>query len=453
MTEPRRELPPGWEWRTIRDVTMDVPNVDPRREPTASFTYVDISSIDNERLAVTEARRLTGREAPSRARRPVRTGDVVFSNVRTYLRNIARINGLPEPAIASTGFTVLRPGDDVIPDYLFRYVASDEFIEAITPRQTGTQYPATSDRVVRSQPIPLPPIDEQRRIAAWLAAIDGRRASIGDRLAAARAIVDRLRTAILAAACSGRLTADWRAGHNLSPVDPGPALSVQAARHSSGADNTPELTEIPASWAWWSVESITSKVIDYRGRTPPTSSEGTIPHVRTTQIREGRIDWHVDRFVTEETYDRYMTRGMPRRGDVLFTMEAPLGEVGVIDTGERFSIAQRILLLSPVDDVIGDFLALALRSPAVRRAIELRSTGTGVSGIAYKRLRSVLIPRPPAEEQLEIVERAKAALETADRLSAGIAAAEVALERSARGALARAFRGEVVPPDVDSDLV
>ena len=60
---------------------------------------------------------------------------------------------------------------------------------------------------------------------------------------------------------------------------------------------------IPAAeglWAWWSIEAITERVIDYRGRTPPSASAGLIPHVRTTQIRDGRVDWKTDRFVTQE---------------------------------------------------------------------------------------------------------------------------------------------------------
>jgi len=174
--------------------------------------------------------------------------------------------------------------------------------------------------------------------------------------------------------------------------------------------------------------------------------------VRTTQLRDGRIDWHVDRFVAAETYGTYMTRGLPERGDVLFTMEAPLGEVGVVDVDEPFSIAQRILLLRPGDGLTGDYLALALRSPAVRRAIELRSTGSGVSGVAYKRLRSVLIPKPPLEEQFEIVRRAHAALKTAEELATALSRARDALERSVRATAAMAFRGEFAVVD-DGELV
>jgi type I restriction enzyme S subunit len=83
------ELPKGWTWARISDVTEKVPNVKPDDDPEREFCYVDISSISNADYRITEAKRFKGKDAPSRARRPIRAHDVLFSNVRTYLRNIA----------------------------------------------------------------------------------------------------------------------------------------------------------------------------------------------------------------------------------------------------------------------------------------------------------------------------------------------------------------------------
>jgi type I restriction enzyme S subunit len=356
------------------------------------------------------------------------------------------------PVVINQDLKAFDSGDRVLNEWLAAWLRAGEREILGTDRRDGTTVQSVQYSMLKQRVLPVPPPDEQRRILARLHTIGGRRASIVGRLAAGHAIVDRLRVAVVGAACSGRLTADWRSAHQVENVPPGPSPSPQAQRHGGGAENSDAFTQIPESWGWWSVESITSTVIDYRGRTPPSSEAGTIPHVRTTQLREGRIDWNVDRFVTVETYDRYMTRGLPQRGDVLFTMEAPLGEVGVVDVDYPFSIAQRILLLRPGGGITGDYLALALRSPAVWRAIELRSTGSGVLGIAYKRLRSVLVPKPPLEEQLEIVRQAHAALKTGDEVAAALSSAEDAVARSVRAAAAAAFRGELVAVD-DPELV
>jgi type I restriction enzyme S subunit len=159
-------IPEGWREFTIGDVVERVPNVKPELEPERDFGYVDISSIDNSRFEIIDRKRIKGKDAPSRARRPIRPGDVLFSNVRTYLRNIALVGESLDVDICSTGFTVLRPKPCVDSRFLFRYVLSDEFIDRITPTQTGTHYPATSDRMIFEESIRIPALSEQRRIVA-----------------------------------------------------------------------------------------------------------------------------------------------------------------------------------------------------------------------------------------------------------------------------------------------
>src|SRR4051794_13604805 len=86
------ELPSGWVKVTLGEICLPVPSVRPEDSPHTDFTYFDIGAIDNLRSRVSEPKTLTGRLAPSRARQGVRKGDILFSNVRTNLRNIARLD-------------------------------------------------------------------------------------------------------------------------------------------------------------------------------------------------------------------------------------------------------------------------------------------------------------------------------------------------------------------------
>lgn len=454
MTAGNGDLPGRWIMTTMGEVAEVVGGGTPKTTVSGNFddatghpwlTPADLTG-HREKTISHGKRFLTDQGLKTSAAKYMPPGTILFSS-RAPIGYVAIA---ANPVTTNQGFRSFVPSERLDSNYAYHYLRSIK--DVAEQMASGTTFNELSGSKAKTLPIPLPPVDEQRRIAVWLDEMGARRSSISDRLAAARAIVDRLRTAVLAAACCGRLTTECRSVNTLQRVPQGPLLSTQAQRHASGAENSNNFTDIPESWGWWSVESIIAKVIDYRGRTPPTSDAGTIPHVRTTQLRDGRIDWHVDRFVAAETYGTYMTRGLPERGDVLFTMEAPLGEVGVVDVDEPFSIAQRILLLRPGDGLTGDYLALALRSPAVRRAIELRSTGSGVSGVAYKRLRSVLIPKPPLEEQFEIVRRAHAALKTAEELATALSRARDALERSVRATAAMAFRGEFAVVD-DGELV
>lgn len=160
------ELPEGWMLLRLAEVVEQVPNAKPEVEPEREFGYVDISSICNQTHHILDFKRFKGKNAPSRARRPIHPADVLFSNVRTYLRNVAMVPSSLDAQLCSTGFTVLRSNGAVDPHFLFRYVLTADFIDRVTPQQTGTHYPATSNRVVMGESLLLPPLAEQKRIVA-----------------------------------------------------------------------------------------------------------------------------------------------------------------------------------------------------------------------------------------------------------------------------------------------
>ena len=140
------------------------------------FEYVDISSVDRSAKAITSVARIACADAPSRARQLIRARDILVSTVRPNLNGVARVPSDLDGATASTGYCVLRPKPDLVDhDYLFHWVKTDSFVSEMTRRSTGANYPAVTDRVVRESIIPLPPLPEQRRIAAILDKADALR--------------------------------------------------------------------------------------------------------------------------------------------------------------------------------------------------------------------------------------------------------------------------------------
>ena len=150
------DLPPGWILKTIGDVITPFRSIDPNREPDREFTYIDIGAIDNANQKIAAPRKLLGKEAPSRARRLVRAGDILFSTVRTYLKNIAIVSDDLDGAIASTGIAILRPSPAVNGRYLFHWVCSEPFIGGISKAQDGTMYPAIRDTDCKNRSKPAP---------------------------------------------------------------------------------------------------------------------------------------------------------------------------------------------------------------------------------------------------------------------------------------------------------
>ncbi|HXH12677.1 MAG TPA: restriction endonuclease subunit S [Alphaproteobacteria bacterium] len=138
---------------------------DPRNLPDLPFEYIDISSVDKDLKTIIRSQEIIGRDAPSRARKVIHTGDVLVSTVRPNLNAVAIVPPELDGQIASTGFCVLRPDPVLIHSrYLFYWTLTQDFISYLTARMHGANYPAVTDEVVRRHTIPLPPLCEQRRI-------------------------------------------------------------------------------------------------------------------------------------------------------------------------------------------------------------------------------------------------------------------------------------------------
>lgn len=146
--------------------------------------------------------------------------------------------------------------------------------------------------------------------------------------------------------------------------------------------------------------------IDYRGKTP-TKTESGLRLITAKNVRMGYLKDDPMEFVAPESYEGWMTRGIPRKGDVLFTTEAPLANVAQLDTDEMVVFAQRIITMQPDRARLDDsFLKYLLMSGPVQRRIHEKGTGATATGIKASLLKKIAIEFPDnLEEQSEIVER------------------------------------------------
>ena len=155
--------------KAIGDLVEEVSTWNPSHECNGTFRYIDIGSIDQIGKTVRRSELIPCSAAPSRARQIVKAGDVLVSTVRPNLNAVAQMPQELDGATASTGFCVLRPrADSLESSYLFHWVKTPRFISEMVRLATGASYPAVSDAIVKQSLIPLPPIHEQRRIAAML---------------------------------------------------------------------------------------------------------------------------------------------------------------------------------------------------------------------------------------------------------------------------------------------
>ncbi len=157
------QSPAGWEWVRIRQVTSDRGQA----IPSTDFTYIDVTAINKEVGCISDAKIVSASDAPSRARKIVRKGDVLYSCVRPYLLNVAIIESeIVPPPIASTAFAVLNGFGMVLSKYLWVALRSSYMIECVETKMRGQAYPAINDSDFALLPFPLCPLAEQHRIVA-----------------------------------------------------------------------------------------------------------------------------------------------------------------------------------------------------------------------------------------------------------------------------------------------
>lgn len=456
-------LPKNWSWVPIGNICRDWG----QKVPDKKFSYIEVSAIDNEKGVVTEPAVTTVANAPSRAIKLVQPGTVIYSTVRPYLLNIAVIGKVFEPEpIASTAFAIVHPLGGISSQYIFWFLRSPFFVAYVESKMLGVAYPAINDSQFFSGLFPLPPLEEQKRIVAKVdqlmaqcneleasqqkqqqgrvrlnnTALDAlltasnpnefadhweRISTNFDLLYDHPETIAKLRAAILQLAVQGKLV----------PQDPNdePASvlleRIKADRQSMISEgvlkrfkplsvlerkNHPFIT--PSGWEFERMGNL-FQFIDYRGKTPEKVSSG-VKLITAKNVRMGYLKEEPQGFVTEKTYHEWMTRGFPQIGDLLFTTEAPMGNVCLVENDEPFALAQRTINLHPFGKQNSLYIMFAIMSGTVQSLISELATGMTATGIKAAKLKLVPIPLPLLEEQKRIVAKVDQLMALCDELEA-----------------------------------
>ena len=461
VEETPYSLPEGWRWRRVRDICHDWG----QKTPNKTFTYIDVGSIDSKNGVISEdVQLIESSEAPSRARKLVRKGTVVYSTVRPYLLNIAIVEKEYEPEpIASTAFAILHPYKGINNRFVFYYLRSSVFIQYVEAQMKGVAYPAINDGNFFQGLFPLPPTTEQRRIVAKIDQLMAR----CDELEKLREARDRLRIKVHMAACDRLLTApdpdtftqSWQfiTQHfselytvkenvaelrkvvlqlavmgKLVPQDHRDTSSIELldeikaeqqrlvreeklkTKAGESISKEEEYLKIPQKWTYCRLGNL-AKFIDYRGRTPKKVDSG-IPLITAKNVRFGYISREPYEYITKDEYEDWMTRGFPRFGDILFTPEAPLGNVAIVDILGIFALAQRVICFQLHESEMSSYIRLLIMSNPFQNQLLINATGMTAKGIKASKLKEIPVPIPPLAEQHRIVAKVDQLMSLCDTL-------------------------------------
>ena len=277
------------------------------------------------------------------------------------------------------------------------------FINAISlePYLTYSAQPKLTQGKLLSIFVPLPPLEEQRRIVAKLDDIMGNLERMDQAYTELSGpMLKHFKNLVLQQAISGQLV---------------PQLDSEPAVEQLGPAHKPEEVPfaIPEKWKWVALEDL-FQFVDYRGKTPIKSASG-VRLITSSNVRKGYLDHTRCEYISIDEYQSRQSRGVSHKGDILFTTEAPLGNVALADL-DVFSVGQRVITLKSKGLALNECFVWFLLSNYFQTEILKQATGSTVQGIKAARLKKLVLPLPPIEEQKRIAARINKLFAEADKL-------------------------------------
>ena len=418
------DIPESWKWVRLRDIVFNHGQV----KPETTFSYIDIGSIDNKDNKLNDEEQLINPDkAPSRARKIVKLGDILYSTVRPYLHNICIINReFSNTPIASTGFAVLSCYNSVYNKYLFYYLLSPSFDAFVNDAKNskGVAYPAINDKRFYSAVIAIPSLAEQKRIVAkieellpyidryekaWSKLEDFNKRFPGD-----------MQKSVLQIAIQGKLV------EQRPKEGTGEELyrQIQAEKQSLIKEGKikkekplPEISEdeipfdIPEIWMWVRLRDLG---VTQTGNTPPKSHPEyfgqDIPFITPGDIALTNIDYNNQGI---SFYGENVARICNADSILQVCIGGSIGKAAI--TNRKVAFNQQINTITPLQ-CLSEYLFSVFQSAYFITTMKEKAGGTATPIINRGLWDKLLIPLPPLAEQKRIVQKLEEILPLCERL-------------------------------------
>ena len=419
------EIPDNWEWVRLSKIVYNRGQMTPAND----FCYIDIGSIDNKHQKLSDEENIIAIDkAPSRARKIVDIGDILYSTVRPYLHNMCIIDrSFSHQPIASTGFAALTCHTGFYNEFLFYYLMSPVFDAYAndTDNAKGVAYPAINDNKLYKALIPVPPAAEQKRIVEKikkvLPYVDAYRTAYAETESLNNSFTDRLKKSILQEAVQGKLVPqdlnDEPASILLEriraekqkliaegKIKKNRHESIIFRRDNSHYEKLDEIErciddeipfEIPSNWKWVRLGQVIVLLsgTDFKSEEYNEEYQG-IPYITgASSLSENRV--LLNRWTKTP-------KVIANRGDVLLVCKGSGYGKTVICDIEEAHIARQIMAIKKLSTLNMDYIRLFLQA----NLDQIKSKGQGViPGIDRDSVMNFLFPLPPLPEQRRIAKK------------------------------------------------
>ena len=378
------EIPRHWDSKPLKYLCTYNNEVLPETTAKdAEIQYIDIGSVSAVD-GISKIETMIFKDAPSRARRIVRDGDVIVSTVRTYLEAIAPINNPPENLIVSTGFAVIRPNQYLYKSFASYCLRAKGFIKEVVARSVGVSYPAINSSDLVNITIPSIEYVEQVKIANFL---DHETAKIDSLIAKQEKLIELLkekRQAVISHAVTKGLNPD-------------------VAMKDSGVE---WLGQVPEHWVVAQLKFNTLEM-----QTGPFGSqlhaedyiEDGIPLINPAHMINGVLVPDKQITVDEATQKR-LSRHKLEVGDIIFARRGELGRCAIVREENKGWLCGTGSLKAKLNErLIPEYAYLLITSDGLIAELSLESKGSTMDNLNTETLGKVRTPVPPPDEQIAIL--------------------------------------------------
>ncbi|MCI7135865.1 MAG: restriction endonuclease subunit S [Candidatus Limivicinus sp.] len=426
------DIPENWKWIRLRTAVYNRGQI----TPNTTFSYIDIGSIDNKRQSLnSEENIIEPGKAPSRARKIVEYGDILYSTVRPYLHNMCIIDrNFSFMPIASTGFATMTCYTEIYNKYLFYYLMSPAFdmYANNTENAKGVAYPAINDSCLYRAVIAIPPFAEQKRIVAkieeLLPYID-RYEKAWSRLEDfnKRFPVD-MQKSILQMAIQGKLVEqrpEEGTGEELYRQIQAEKQKLIEEEKIKKEKPLPEITEdeipfdIPESWKWCRLNDVSLMIGDIDHKMPPTVEAGGIPYISPLNFtKEGGIDYSGAKHISFNDFVQLGKKCTPSKNDIIFPRYGTIGVIRIVETDQPFLASYSCCTIKSLgnDSMLYKYVFYVMKSHLVQNEINRYINKTTQPNVGLQSIKQFLFPLPPLAEQKRIVAKLEEILPLCEKL-------------------------------------
>nr|WP_175580723.1 restriction endonuclease subunit S [Bacillus altitudinis] len=430
--EQSYEVPRNWVWTRVENAIKPMETREPNKLDGEAFHYIDVDAIDNKKQLVRQIKEVEITLAPSRAKRKVSKDDVIISLVRPYLKNIAHIDIEDNKLVASTAFYVCTPKKILNSSYLYSYLCSNYATQYLIDHTRGDNSPSVRSTDYEKMPLPLPPVNEQKRIAEKVERLLSKIEEAKQLIEEAKETFELRRAAILEKAFRGELTKKWR-GENLKESSDTEVVQT---------DKT--LYNLPFNWEWIDLDTVCEKITDGTHHSPKSYPSGDYMYITAKNIKKQGILLDNVTYVSKEVHQEIYNRCDVKKGDVLYIKDgATTGIATVNQITEEFSLLSSVALLRPKRNVLAaKYLMYCLNSPSTKSRMLGMISGNAITRLTLKKIKQGIIPLPPFDEQ-EIIVSILEKVNSVDEQLDCVTNLEDNINNLKQSILSKAFRGEL----------